>query len=288
MKPLLKHALIPGIVFVTLIILGGCTSVMEGVSRTTGIVDRTEARINQAAMDAVGIGALEDAALASLIYTQVFFAGGYGAGYGDFAEGEGVAWDVTFSDAEDSETIRIERALLKDNADGTGWWLLRYSADGEDEFLSEALIDGDYQLLAFRYMDPETDTIREWIPEEVEGDEMTSSDEDDAEDEGDGPDEMAAVGFYDGSYEEYLVGTESVRVPAGTYQADHILIEDTYIVEEEGGETASYQVRYEWWISREVPGELVRYIWANTSDDTSLSGELVSHRMGYTTQLASF
>jgi hypothetical protein len=63
---------------------------MEGVSRTTGIVDRTEARINQAAMDAVGIGALEDAALASLIYTQVFFAGGYGAGYGDFAEGEGV------------------------------------------------------------------------------------------------------------------------------------------------------------------------------------------------------
>jgi hypothetical protein len=137
-------------------------------------------------------------------------------------------------------------------------------------------------------MDPQTDTIREWIPEEVEGDEMTSSDEDDAEDEGDGPDEMAAVGFYDGSYEEYLVGTESVRVPAGTYQADHILIEDTYIVEEEGGETASYQVRYEWWISREVPGELVRYIWANTSDDTSLSGELVSHRMGYTTQLASF
>jgi uncharacterized protein YceK len=284
MKPLLKHTLIPGIVLVSLIVLGGCTSVMEGVSRTTGVVDRTEARINQAAMDAVGIGALEDAALASIVYTQVFFAGGYGAGYGDFEEGEGVAWDVTFADADGSETIRIERALLKDNADGTGWWLLRYAAEGEEEFSSEALIDGDYELLAFRYRDPETDTIREWIPEEAEGDETASSDDDDAED----VDEVAAVGFYDGSYEEFFVGTESVRVPAGTYQADHILIEDTYIVEEEGGETESYQVRYEWWISREVPGELVRYIWANTSDDTTLSGELVSHRMGYTTQLDSF
>ena len=47
----------------------------------------------QAALDAVGVGALEDAGLASLIYSQVFFAGGYGAGYGDFEEGEGVAWD---------------------------------------------------------------------------------------------------------------------------------------------------------------------------------------------------
>ena len=284
MKPLLKYPFITTIILVTLIVLGGCTTVMEGVSQTAGLVDRTEARINQAAMDAVGIGALEDAALASIIYTQVFFAGGYGAGYGDFEEGEGAVWDVTFADDGGSETIRIERALLRDNGDGTGWWLLRYSAEGEEDFLSEALIDENYELLAFRYTDPETETIREWRPEQAEGEDMASGDDPEDEDAG----EVAAVGFYDGSYEEYFVGTESVRVAAGTYQADHILIEDTYVVEEEGGDSETYQVRYEWWISREVPGELVKYLWANTSDETRLSGELVSHRGGYTTQLDSF
>ena len=93
---------------------------------------------------------------------------------------------VTATDDEGSETIRIERALLKRNADGSAWWLLRYSA-------------------------------------EVEGD-----------------------------------------------------------------DSESYEVRYEWWISSEVPGELVKYVWANTSDGTSLSGVLVSNQKGYTTMLGSF
>jgi hypothetical protein len=253
---------------------------MDGVTGTSDLLGKTKARVNQAALDAVGVGALEDAVLASLIYSQVFFAGGYGAGYGDFEEGEGVAWDVTSRDDEGSETIRIERALLKRNADGSAWWLLRYSAEGEDDFLSEALMSEDYDLLTFRYMDPETDRIREWIPEQEEAEEEST----DAEE----TEEMAEVGFYEGSYGDYIVGTESVKVPAGTYMADHILIEDIYVAEEEGDESESYEVRYEWWITDEVPGELVKYIWANTSDGTSLSGVLVSNKKGYTTQLSSF
>ena len=90
--------------------LSGCTSVMDGVAGTSDLLGKTKARVNQAALDAVGVGALEDAVLASLIYTQVFFAWRLWCRYGDFEEGEGVAWDVTSRDDEGSETIRIERA----------------------------------------------------------------------------------------------------------------------------------------------------------------------------------
>ena len=276
----LKKTIVSGFVLLLLFGFSGCTSVMDSVAGTSDLLGKTKARVNQAALDAVGVGALEDAVLASLIYSQVFFAGGYGAGYGDFEEGEGVAWDVTTRSDEGSETVRIERALLKRNADGSAWWLLRYSAEGEDDFLSEALMSEAYDLLTFRYMDPETDRIREWIPEQEEA-VQESAEDGEAE-------EMAHVGFYEGSYGDYIVGSEKVTVPAGTYLADHILIEDTYIAEEEGDSSQSYEVRYEWWISKEVPGELLKYIWANTSDGTSLSGLLVSNRKGYTTQLSSF
>jgi hypothetical protein len=276
----LRKTLASGFVLLLLVALGGCSSVMDGVAGTSDLLGKTKARVNQAALDAVGVGALEDAVLASLIYSQVFFAGGYGAGYGDFEEGEGVAWDVTARDDDGSETVRIERALLKRNADGSAWWLLRYSAEGEDDFLSEALMSEDYDLLTFRYMDPETDRIREWIPEQEEAEDKSVED-DEAE-------EMAGIGFYEGSFGQYIVGSEKVTVPAGTYLADHILIEDTYTAEEEGDESQSYEVRYEWWLGSEVPGQLIKYIWANTSDGSSLSGVLVSNKKGYTTELGSF
>ena len=68
---------------------------------------------------------------------------------------------------------------------------------------------------------------------------------------------MAEVGFYEGSYGDYIVGTESVKVPAGTYMADHILIEDIYVAEERATIHSPTRSADEWWISDEVPGELV-------------------------------
>ncbi len=278
MRKTLRKKLVTLLMSVVLVSLVGCSSIMEGVAGTSDLIGKTQARVNQAALDAVGIGAMEDAVLATLIYTQVFFAGGYAAGYGDFDEGEGVVWDITSKDDEGIETIRVERALLKRNADGSAWWLLRYSAEGEEDFLSEALMSDSYDLLVFRYRDPETDAIREWIPEQ---DGVEDEEEEDTED-------MEQVGYYDGAYGDYVVGTENVTVPAGTFRAEHIVIEDVYVPEEDDVETESYEVRYEWWITGDVPGELVKYIWANTSEGTSLSGELVSNEKGYTTRLDSF
>ena len=261
----------------------GCSSLMDSMAGGTDLLGTTKARINQSVADAVGLGSLEDAVLASLIYSQVFFAGGYGYGYDNFKEGEGVVWEITSKDANGAETVEIERALLKRNGDGTAWWLLRYTAEGEDEFISEALLDSEYELLVFRYRDPETDTIREWIPEQEES--IAEADAKGTDEDADA--EEVEVGFFYGNYSDYSLGMEKVTVPAGTYTAEHVRIEERYVVDD--GETGnSYEVSYEWWISGDVPGELVKYIWANLSDETSLSGELAGNKSGYTTQLSSF
>jgi hypothetical protein len=227
-------------------------------------------------MDAIGLGALEDSVLANLIYYQVFYAGGYGYGYESFEEGEGVVWNIRSTN--DEEPLQIERALLKRNGDGSAWWLLKYSAQGEEPFLSEALIGSEYELQKFRYRDPETGDIREWIPEQEESVEE-EADQDEYESEAD---------FYRGGYEEYSRGFEDISVPAGTYRAEYFLIEDAYTVENEDGESESYSVRYEWWISEQVPGEIVRYEWTDSSNESALIGELVAHNQGYRTQLDSY
>ena len=264
-----------------LVVFSGCSSMLDSVANAGGLLDKTEARMNQAVADAVGLGAMEDAMIASVMYAQVFYAGGYGTGYDDFREGEGVVWKITSKDKEETQHLQVERALLKRNDDGSLWWYLRYQPEGEDEFVAEALIDKDYNLLKFRYFDQETETIREWVPEQdQEADSSdTSSDEQITEDE---------VGYYEGDFSNYITGTETVVVPAGTYKAKHVLIEDSYTANSTADDSADYEVRYEWWIADDVPGDLVKYDWNNITENSSLSGELISHKTGYTTKLKSY
>ncbi len=263
--------------FLVLILAGslvGCISFDDLMSGS--LLGKTEARMNQAMADAVGLGALEDSMIATIMYAQVFYAGGYGAGYEDFSEGEGVAWNITSRNDESESSVQVERALLKRNSDGTAWWFLRYKAENEEEFISEALVDDEYTLLKFRYYDAETDSVREWIPEQEESVESTEVEEETAEE----------VGFYDGDFKNFSTGKVSVTVPAGSYSAEHFLIEDTYVPETEGEE--GYEVRYEWWLADKVPGDIVKYSWENLTDDTAITGELTSNKTGYKTRLDSF
>ncbi len=261
--------------------LTGCAAITSTMDGVTGAVNRTA---ENAVLSATGIAALQDSMVAMIVYTSAFYAGGFMYGYDNFSEGEGVEWKVTSKSEEEESIVTIERALLKRLNDGTSWWQLSYR-DEESEFLSEALVGGDFDLLIFRYIDPDTDELREWVPEEEE---ESSVQEDSEEEEMDSelPD------YYDGSWESNIVGTERITVPAGTYSADHVLVEEDYeyyYVDEDGNEqTEMTTLRYEWWISDSVPGNLVRYKWEDGSDDTSLTGELISHRKGYTTRLNSF
>ncbi len=276
-------------VIIALVLLSGCMSVIDSINMVDSGIARTKASANQAVADAIGIGELEDSMVAFLVYSQAFFAGGYVQGYGDFTEGEGVVWKIIAEDGEtpeESESIEIERALLKRTAEGNSWWLLRYTDEEGEELVSESLLNDDYEMLVFRYRDPETQKIREWKPEseeetaETEGEEEESGEEAEVED-------LEAAYFY-GDYRDHVVGTEKVRVPAGTYTTDHVRIVDSYTVEDEEGNSESYEIRYEWWIDEDVPGDLVKYEWTNETENSVLKGELIKHKRGYSTQLESF
>lgn len=270
-------------------------SIFDSINSTAdlvnGKVSQTQASANQAVVDAVGIGALEDGMVAALVYSQAFFAGGYAQGYSDFSEGEGVVWKVTTIDGdnpEEEESIEIERALLKRTAEGHTWWLLRYSGEEGSELLSESLLDDEYGMLIFRYRDPETQKIREWRPDtSEEADEATQS-ENEEDTEQDSTVDAYEAAFYRGDYQDYIIGTEKIKVPAGTYTADHIRFVDAYSTEDSEGESETYEVRYEWWIDSDVPGDLVKYEWTNETENSGIRGELLDHKQGYKTQLSSY
>ena len=283
------------LIVAAIVLLSSCMSIFDSINSTANLVNgkvsQTKASANQAVADAVGIGALEDGMVAALVYSQAFFAGGYTQGYSDFSEGEGVVWKVTAIDGdnpEEEESIEIERALLKRTAEGHSWWLLRYSDEEGSELVSESLLDNDYGMLIFRYRDPETQKIREWKPDTSEetDESKKSGNTEDSEQESEVDAYEAA--FYRGDFQDNIIGTEKIKVPAGTYTVDHVRIVDSYSTEDSEGESETYEVRYEWWIDTDVPGDLVKYEWTNETEDSGIKGELLDHKQGYNTQLSSY
>lgn len=222
-------------------------------------------------MDATGMTAMQDYMVAMMVYANAFYAGGFVYGYDDFEEGQGVVWRVTSRDYDDETVVRVERALLKKEATGS-WWLLSYESEDES-FVSEAFIGADYELLIFRYEDPDRREIREWRAEMTEGEDTREKDEVEA------TMDEAQPGFFAGDYQSYVVGTETIRVPAGSFTADHIRIDEEY----DGG-----GISYEWWISEDVPGRLVKYDWKDSSADAEVIGELIEIRDDYRTRLNSY
>jgi hypothetical protein len=272
--------------------MGIVDAIDKGKQRVSGAAER-------AVMDTTGLAAMQDAMVASIVYSYAFFAGGYMPGYDDFAEGEGVVWTLTVTDEDGTETVDIERALLKRLPDGKEWWYLSYSTD-EEEMVSEALLNEDYEIEVFRYRDPETGQVNEWIPEQEEAAEAEEAETAEGEEE---TEVEEAPEFYEGNWQDNIVGTESVKVPAGTFTADHVVVNMEYEAETAAGEgesgegdaessgaveTETHELRYEWWISEEAPGNLVKYRWTDSAEEGEFLGELASHGTGYTTQLESF
>ena len=274
--------------FVVAALLSSCTGIVDAIDKGK---QKVSGAAERAVMDATGLAAMQDAMVASIVYSYAFFAGGYMPGYDDFAEGEGVVWRLTVTDEDGTESVDIERALLKRLPDGKEWWFLSYSTE-EEEMVSEALLDENYEIQVFRYRDTETGQINEWIPEaEAEAAEA---------EEAEGEEEVEeAPEFYEGNWQDNIVGTEQVEVPAGTFTADHVVVNMEYEAatgEAEGNEaedsesadTEMHEVRYEWWISEDAPGNLVKYRWTDSAEEGEYLGELIDHGTGYSTQLESF
>lgn len=166
------------------------------------------------------------------LFTMAFHSGSYTFEGTDYAVGEWTRWRMVDNQA-DGQPAEMERAFLHRKADGNEWWRVKYvseSAEGRDSMTVEAL------------MNPETGEflrMRGKMPGEAEAHEM--------------PVEEGSHTYVQPrnltreSLEGAVVGTETVRVPAGSYSAEHVRY---------GGMNTGI---YEWWLNDGVPGGMVKY-----------------------------
>jgi hypothetical protein len=121
--------------------------------------------------------------------------------------------------------LKLKELFIKSVNEGNQWWLLRYSTEREN-IISVALWDRDYKLLRFRYRNTEYNIIREWTPRydaEKAGTECADDGQENYSDI-----ENYSDAMIDGDYSPYVIRSESVTVPAGTYNAQYARVEVDY------------------------------------------------------------
>ena len=199
----------------------------------------------------------------TIFYATHMMLVGYGFEDNNFKEGEGVTWKV--ANVNNGEEVIIKRALLQNVDSNSSWWLLSSDADGKDNYY-EMLIDNDMNILKVRYRDSETNEIKEIVPEQAE-DSSSETEEDYEKMDSD-------------YYGEFSVGKETVKTKAGSFKAEHILIEDD--------ETDQNDFKYEYWLTNKVPGTCIKFIYNDISENSIMTGELIDIRGGFRTELDSY
>lgn len=139
------------------------------------------------------------------------------------------------SATSEAPSLAIERTYVRVTEDGNQWW--RLIGEQEDRtWVYEILLDPDQQeLLRMRAQDPKGQ-IRE-IPV--------------TEDRQFYPDHQTLA---DQSLEKATTGSEEIKTPAGTFTADRVEY------------TASGSEEAIWWMSEEVPGQIVQYRLADAGE----------------------
>lgn len=184
------------------------------------------------------------------LFMMAFHSGSYELAGTDYEVGEWTRWRMAGTEMEESgeQPVEVERALLHRTAEGLEWWRAKYvsaTEEGRDSITVEALLD------------PESGEIRRMrgkMPGEEEAKEM--------------PVEEGTYSYTrptqltKESMEGALVGTETVRVPAGTFTADHLRYGTGY-------------GSYDWWFNETLPGGLVKY--SRTHEETDATGATERH-----------
>ena len=224
-----------------------------------------------------------DAMLYQLAYTQVFLLGGFGTNPDDFSVGEGSTWRIeAIGEEDDGGMFTAERALLSRDEAGNSWWYLKYTPDnheGEDlSFEYEVLVDRDLQAREMYLRDNENQEIRHHVFDYTAADiEEAEASEAALQEEG-----YATTPIFLQNREQYHTEHVSVQVGSGLYDADLLV----YTLEDPETNDA---FEYRWWVSKDVPGELVKFEYGDmTQGGGMLRGELLDLRRDYTHRLASF
>ncbi|MDZ7794155.1 MAG: hypothetical protein U5P10_10835 [Spirochaetia bacterium] len=188
------------------------------------------------------------------IYWYAFAAGGFYFDDSTYEVGQGTVWSLTSSD--ENEEIRLERALLSIEDDGSKWWRVAFSREG-DRLVYEYHIAPDYQLLKMRFKDVAENKVGEYeFLNETDEAEYESADVEPITPE---------------DYAEYKTGTERVKIAGNTYECD--VLEHSYSAD-------SDEWSYTWWASQDVPGSLVQFYWELNNEEEWMQGELIEITTG--------
>ena len=274
MEERMKKSLLCGIAgfFVFVLLLGSCGS-LPGVGGGLfgGIQQSISDRASAEIASATGLTGMTNKMMFNMMYSQVLFIGGFGAGFYELEETQGAIWTITSTD-EDGTVSKVdaERALLKKLPNGDEWWYLSWRT-GTDSMEYEALLNKDYQAKKIRYYNPDVKRVEEAVFKET-----AASTSDEAP-----PPEPGASSLDMNDLSNLSKGNETITIGSGTYNTERL--EWTYT---DTDENATYN--YTWWVDTKTAGGLVKYNWVKSGSKESLSGELASLKKGYTTKFSSF
>ncbi len=240
----------------------------------TNIKDKAKARLDAEATSATGMTGMNRKMMFNTLYAQIFFMGGFGAGYYELEETQGTIWRLSATDSEGTvSSVEAERALLKNLPDGSSWWYLAWRSEGE-EWEFEALMDKDLLARKIRYYNEDVKRIQE-------SEFKYSKEKADPEAETTPPEEAPASTLDFSDLQNYSKGKEKIKVSGKTFNCERI--EWKYYNEEDKS-----TLTYTWWVDAAAAGGLIKYEWTLSNSKEMVKGELVSIEKGYKTKFKSF
>ena len=263
--------------FVTVVFfLGSCFSVPGagsggGMNPFGSLRQSASDRASAEIASATGLTGMTNKMMFNMVYSQVFFIGGFGANFYELEETQGTIWRVQSRDESgDTSNVEAERALLKKLPNGDQWWYLAWQVDG-DKIEYEVLMGSNLQAKKLRYYNPDVKRVEETVFKDT-----ASSGSEEAP-----PPEPAVSDTSMNELASYSKGKETIRVNSGTYTADRL---EWSVLNEEENTTYSYI----WWVDPKAVGGLVKYEWTKSGSRERINGELYSVKKGYTTKFNSF
>lgn len=242
----------------------GCATVID--SAVDAAARRTGQSIGEAAGQRLGAAAASRIPTGGLgtftpelttLYVGYLFSLGFHSGSYTFEErayepGEWTRWVV-----EGDDSTEMERAFIARTDEGGEWWRVKYADREEGEaIVLEGLFSADRNELI---------RLRAQMPGEDEPSELPVQE---------GSYGYAApIKLTEESVAGATVGTETIRVPAGSFKARHIRY-------------GSGSGTIEWWLTDQVPGGLVRYS-THQADGESVTVELTAHGHGAVSELGA-
>ena len=173
-------------------------------------------------------------------YGAMWNFGWFGYKDANYKPGQGTVWQITGSRGS-KDVMTFERAFLKVTADNSQWWRFRIKGEKKekDEILYEFLVGSETVVQKVRFKDPDSGQVQEFVPDQS----------------GSQPGAAAAQPTRE-QLASALVGKESVTVQAGTFATEHYRSTDP-----------KSKYTGESWISKTVPGYMVKFIGTNTKNE---------------------